>query len=53
MHRQGLEHSAEEPLLLTILHRHMTDADPTMSPRIAAKAKSSIAAKPGGEACLA
>ncbi len=49
MRKQGLQHTTEEPLLLSLLHRYMAHGDPTLSPRIAAKAKSSIAAKPGGE----
>ncbi|KAL0047835.1 hypothetical protein WJX82_001140 [Trebouxia sp. C0006] len=44
----GLQHTTEEPLLLSLLHRYMAHGDPMLSPRIAAKAKSSIAAKPGG-----
>lgn len=44
----GLQQTTEEPLLLSLLHRYMTHGDPVSSPRIAAKAKSSIAAKPGG-----
>ncbi|DBA93965.1 hypothetical protein WJX77_012118 [Trebouxia sp. C0004] len=44
----GLQHSTEEPLLLSLLHRYMAHSDSMLSPRIAAKAKSSIAAKPGG-----
>jgi len=47
--KQGLQHTTEEPLLLSLLHRYMAHGDPMLSPRIAAKAKSSIAAKPGGE----
>ena len=46
---QGLEHLSEEPVLLTVLHRYLSSGDAMASPRIAAKAKSSIAAKPGGE----
>lgn len=49
MRKQGLQHTTEEPLLLSLLHRYMAHGDPVLSPRIAAKAKSSIAAKPGGE----
>lgn len=49
MRKQGLQHTTEEPLLLSLLHRCMAHGDPMLSPRIAAKAKSSIAAKPGGE----
>ena len=49
MRQQGLQQTTEEPLLLSLLHRYMTHGDPVSSPRIAAKAKSSIAAKPGGE----
>lgn len=49
MRKQGLQHTTEEPLLLSLLHRYMAHGDPMLSPRIAAKAKSSIAAKPGGE----
>lgn len=45
---QGLEQLSEEPVLLTVLHRYLSSGDATASPRIAAKAKSSIAAKPGG-----
>lgn len=36
-------------MLLTVLHRYLSSGDAMASPRIAAKAKSSIAAKPGGE----
>ena len=46
---QGIEHLSEEPVLLTVLHRYLSSGDAMASPRIAAKAKSSIAAKPGGE----
>jgi len=49
MRKQGLQHTTEEPLLLSLLHRYIAHGDPMLSPRIAAKAKSSIAAKPGGE----
>ena len=49
MQLQGIEQLSEEPVLLTVLHRYLFSGDATASPRIAAKAKSSIAAKPGGE----
>lgn len=46
---QGVDQLVEEPVLLTVLHRFMSNGGAIASPRIAAKAKSSISAKPGGE----
>ena len=46
---QGVDQLSEEPVLLTVLHRYMSSGDAAASPRIAAKAKSSISAKPGGD----
>ncbi|KAL3151433.1 FGFR1 oncoprotein partner [Trebouxia sp. C0009 RCD-2024] len=47
-HQTGIDQLVEEPVLLTVLHRFMSNGAATSSPRIAAKAKSSISAKPGG-----
>lgn len=44
----GVDELVEEPVLLAVLHRCMSNGDVAASPRIAAKTKSSISAKPGG-----